>query len=69
MAAELRPERAVILRLRMGARIVLVSGRRRATRKAVQVRLVGVDEVVYLFDLLFVVFDVELFSTRYVVNV
>ena len=36
--AEPRPELAAALRLRMAARIVLVTGRRCATRKAVQVR-------------------------------
>ena len=68
VAAELRLERAATLRLQTAARIVLVKGRRCATRKAVQVGLVGVDDVVYLFDLLFVVFHAELFSTSYVVN-
>jgi len=56
VAAELRPERAATLRLRTAAMIVLVTGRRCATRKAVQVRLVGVGEVVHLFDLSFIVF-------------
>ena len=39
VVAEPRPERAATLRLQMVARIVLVTGRRCATRKAVQVRL------------------------------
>ena len=58
VVAELRPERAVILRLRMAARIVLVTGRRCVTREAVQVRLAGVGEIAYLADQLFIVFRI-----------
>ena len=48
VAAALRPERAVTLRVRTAAKIALVMARRCATHKAVQVRLVGVGEVVCL---------------------
>ena len=47
VVAEPRPERAAILRLRMVARIVSVTGRGCATRKSVQVWLVRVDELGY----------------------
>ena len=42
---ELRPERAAILRVRTVAGIVLVKGRRCATRNPVQVRLVSVNKL------------------------
>ena len=62
VVAELRPERAAILRQRMVARIVSATGRGCATRKRVQVWLVWIDEPRHGISLINIAFSIALVS-------